>query len=61
MSLAACLPELGEVYVKTVVVGGVPLGPDAETSCPGPWETSHLAGEDDKHSGTVSVTSCELI
>ena len=47
--------------MRAEVVAGVPLGTDAETSCPGPWETSHLAGEDDKHSRTVSVTSCELI
>lgn len=37
------------------------LGLDAEALCPGPQEASHLAGGDDKHSRTVSVTSCELI
>lgn len=38
-----------------------PLSLGAEASCSGPWETSHLAGEDDKQGRTVSVTSCELI
>lgn len=36
-------------------------GPGCCGLLPRPWETSHLAGEDDKHGRTVSVTSCGLI